>query len=62
MVIAYNIATCAGQLLKQLGVDVYVARLQDPQRQRRDTVSLAWVCMDICGAMGWRFGRNGLGA
>lgn len=33
IVIAYSLATCSGQLLKKLGVDIYVARLQEPQRQ-----------------------------
>lgn len=33
IVIAYSLATCCGQILKKLGVDVYVARLKEPHRQ-----------------------------
>ena len=33
MVIAYSLATCAGQAFKQIGVDRYVARLKEQERR-----------------------------
>jgi hypothetical protein len=33
IVIAYSLATCAGQMFKQVGVDVYVARLKEAERK-----------------------------
>jgi hypothetical protein len=33
LVIAYSLATCSGQVFKQIGVDVYVARLKEAERR-----------------------------
>ncbi len=34
LVIAYSLATCGGQLLKTLGIDNNVSRIQEKQRRR----------------------------